>query len=529
MRRRREGYPMSSPRAARLVRVAAILVACAGCGSPSQPVVVVTPDAPTSNGPLPHTARVVYAFTWPLEPDVAASITDDGLAELAARGFVLHDGVLSFPEAPSAGAVLHVDGADLMVTPDGTLDVPDITDSRAQLFEELDVPTPMWEGDLRDLPREDGVLVLRVRRALKSPGDMNPDSIVAMTAHEHAHAEAAEAATTCKLRGNVAAGLCAAGNNRPKGCCVDYNNPFGDGMAYDRNTTDGTCQKQAIWNFVLSTCFAWTSIGVCAQEAAFMEGPSCWNHHKYRNCQNLKVNDLSASPAKMVLDCGESMKFDIHNNTPGNSTIVTNQEGTFANAGGNGAVIAKGAHVYQVQHYSDARQLHYEDMHLTYTAPGMDRFPHGVTTITDDVELASAASLTHVSITINCPCSACDPDCEQCGLDLNTGQAICLPKCDMDNCQECDRATKTCRPIDCGECQQCAMGGCQPVPDGTACGPNGSDRCMSGSCQAAPIPVYCACNHKCYTSATPCLEECHVGLGCFTGICGPATPEQCPP
>lgn len=48
-------------------------------------------------------------------------------------------------------------------------------------------------------------------------------------------------------------------------------------------------------------------------------------------------------------------------------------------------------------------------------------------------------------------------------------------------------------------------------------------------CDSTSSKVYCACNKKCYSTSTACLSECHGGLGCFTGICGPATAEQCPP
>lgn len=47
-------------------------------------------------------------------------------------------------------------------------------------------------------------------------------------------------------------------------------------------------------------------------------------------------------------------------------------------------------------------------------------------------------------------------------------------------------------------------------------------------CESSTSMVYCACNKKCYLSGTACLAECKAGLGCFTGICGPATAEQCP-
>ena len=44
-----------------------------------------------------------------------------------------------------------------------------------------------------------------------------------------------------------------------------------------------------------------------------------------------------------------------------------------------------------------------------------------------------------------------------------------------------------------------------------------------------PVPkVYCGCNQKCYTNGSDCLAECHTSLGCFTNICAPAQPGQCP-
>ena len=40
--------------------------------------------------------------------------------------------------------------------------------------------------------------------------------------------------------------------------------------------------------------------------------------------------------------------------------------------------------------------------------------------------------------------------------------------------------------------------------------------------------IYCNCNKKCYTDASTCTSECKASLGCFTGICAPAQPGQCP-
>ena len=47
-------------------------------------------------------------------------------------------------------------------------------------------------------------------------------------------------------------------------------------------------------------------------------------------------------------------------------------------------------------------------------------------------------------------------------------------------------------------------------------------------CCAEPTKLYCNCNKTCYDDIGTCQSECKVSLGCFTGICEPATEEQCP-
>lgn len=47
-------------------------------------------------------------------------------------------------------------------------------------------------------------------------------------------------------------------------------------------------------------------------------------------------------------------------------------------------------------------------------------------------------------------------------------------------------------------------------------------------CCTVPVTIYCNCNKTCYTSTLECTLNCKASLGCFTGICAPATPEQCP-
>ena len=47
-------------------------------------------------------------------------------------------------------------------------------------------------------------------------------------------------------------------------------------------------------------------------------------------------------------------------------------------------------------------------------------------------------------------------------------------------------------------------------------------------CFPKPAQFYCPCNNTCYNDASVCISDCQVTLGCFTGICAPATGSQCP-
>ena len=60
-------------------------------------------------------------------------------------------------------------------------------------------------------------------------------------------------------------------------------------------------------------------------------------------------------------------------------------------------------------------------------------------------------------------------------------------------------------------------------------GQSAYDEAQKKDCECCSVPqVYCACNQQCYDSGSDCLSECRTSLGCFAGICAPATEEQCP-
>lgn len=112
--------------------------------------------------------------------------------------------------------------------------------------------------------------------------------------------------------------------------------------------------------------------------------------------------------------------------------------------------------------------------------------------------------------------------CETCFLDE------CLSNCpdDQECCQD-QCVDPTCPPgetFNSSTCQcQCATQLC-----GGQCCPSGQV-CCNGQCLSRAVArqgtcgsrVFCACNGQTYDDVQECLAECHVSLGCFTGICTP--------
>lgn len=145
-----------------------------------------------------------------------------------------------------------------------------------------------------------------------------------------------------------------------------------------------------------------------------------------------------------------------------------------------------------------------------------------------------------------CPdlCSPCDEstgECKEkdCPLCTDCRDGECVPK-ECQTCEECflDECVSTCPPDQ--ECchDQCVDPTCPPGETfnsstcqcqcatqlcGGQCCPPGQT-CCNGQCQegsGCASRVFCACNGQTYDDVQKCLAECHVTLGCFTGICTP--------
>jgi hypothetical protein len=48
------------------------------------------------------------------------------------------------------------------------------------------------------------------------------------------------------------------------------------------------------------------------------------------------------------------------------------------------------------------------------------------------------------------------------------------------------------------------------------------------ACECCRTNIWCQCNETCYDELATCQAECRASLGCFTGICEPASVDLCP-
>jgi hypothetical protein len=111
--------------------------------------------------------------------------------------------------------------------------------------------------------------------------------------------------------------------------------------------------------------------------------------------------------------------------------------------------------------------------------------------------------------------------CDRCGCPPAGGATLAAQArvCNSQCCEGPCAPEGGCCPAErvCDGGQVCCPEGLQCVP-----GTGGSSSC------SASTKIYCNCNDTCYDDVQVCLSECKVTLGCFTAICAPAKPGQCP-
>jgi len=342
-----------------------------------------------SHSPKSTSVKLVKLTTWPLSDEVATLVDSDQRAYLAQRGITMQGSTIVFPELPLVGYWVEIGGTRYITDENAVVTLHADDDAVGTVFEDFTSTTELATFKIHDVKLLPVPARVEITQVLPAPGDMNPDVLKNMRLPGSGLDEQSLPYPdgNCAVRNTD---HCAPKDNT-MGCCVDYDNPSGNGVAYDR-TGALECSAFSVANFVSSTCFNWTLVSVCADEAAFGRGPNCWHHHKYRNCQNLSLFDFQVtSPGSTLVLPGETVKLKIRNNLPSNDTIIgltstVDDHGTISSPT-NGAGLGKSGELYVVEHYDDAAQKHVEDTEVTYTAPPRSALPTLCTTVDVSVEV----------------------------------------------------------------------------------------------------------------------------------------------
>ena len=337
--------------------------------------------------------KLVKVTTWPLSAAEAAVLDDAQRATLAQRGITMRDTTIVFPELPLVGYWVEVGGQRFMADADAVVALSAPSGAMATVYEDFESTTELATFKVGDVAVKPQPARVEVDQVLPSPTDMDPVAVAIMgQSAPESHAQSLPIPYPdgdCAIRDTTS---CAPGVNT-MGCCVDYDNPNGNGKAYFRDG-DLECNAFSVANFFLSTCFNWTAASVCADEKAFGRGTSCWEHHKYRNCQNLSLVDFSATVSESTLiKPGDTLKIKIRNNLPSNDTVIAlgtdlDDPGKISDPTG-GAGLKGSGRLFIVNHYDDGAMKHVEETEVTYTAPAKSTLPPGCSSV--DVTVAVVA------------------------------------------------------------------------------------------------------------------------------------------
>lgn len=335
----------------------------------------------TRAAPTSVSVKLAKLTTWPLSAEEADTLSDEQRAALAQRGIVFQGTTIVFPELPLVGYWVEVEGQRFMTDDNAVVALSAPADAIGSVYEDNGSTTVLTTFKIRDVAAQPSPARVEVQQVLPSPVAMNPDQMskMARAASSSLHQQSLPIPypdgacierdiTGCAPRANT------------MGCCVDYDNPAGNGKAYFRAAAP-ECSLFAVANFVQSTCFNWTAVSVCADEKAFGRGPPCWEHHKYRNCQNLSLTDFRAAPApgQSLLGPGQTVVLTIKNNLPSNDTVIgltstLEDKGTLSKPSGR-AALKRSGELYVINHYDDITMKHVEDVEVTYTAPPRASLP----------------------------------------------------------------------------------------------------------------------------------------------------------
>jgi len=350
---------MSTRAGFRLFNLCSLSIAWAGCAARI--------DAPGAGGP--RAARLVYRVTVATPDGFLSQLTADDVARLASSGIRLTKNALVYPDVPVRGEWVELAGVRYMTDVNGNLTLPTAQpDEPAMLgvYRQYSDETPFAQfataGAFAGVGKEPPATPLVLQVSL--PTDMNPTDTQPIRRRPEDN--------LCPLRPSLLA--CDAD---AKPCCVDFNGPKGDMMAYAESLNAPLqCAVRRWRNFEGSTCWFWSfaaELGhACINERAFWQlpnFPNCWRNHKYRNCQHLDPTAFQVTPLNgLTVQAGGTLSFQILNNTKANETV--------ARIDGEGGVAGRfmegpdqGLFGDSLHHYDDAAEKHFNQRTLTFVAP----------------------------------------------------------------------------------------------------------------------------------------------------------------
>ena len=345
------------------------------------------------------TGRLVFAVRWKLPVDVYASLQPSDKVAMRARGVTFDDEQRSLNLGTNAlpGYWVVLGEQRTMSDTNGnfTVDLPPGVSSGVVVARYRDRSNGAQVSFPVSRLTQVGDTPVPILVPFELSGELNMDGSASGPAGAPGLASIGLAEVIC---GNPGVHV---GNTRP--CCLDYNGYIPTDCKGNRPL------PEMLTHYVGSTCQQLVSEGLCAREwnalqliyvpfppfvvpFAPLVGPSCFENHKYRNCQNID-RTLSLTPDVQEISSGGTVVLTIHNNTWANETILTVPAGQLH---GNQIASGTGIGPYEVRHWTDTpNRIHVTDTTVTFN--DISRSPPG-STLTFVAEAGGQRISTQVKI-----------------------------------------------------------------------------------------------------------------------------------
>ncbi len=381
-------------------------------------VAAMNVSAPIESRRQRQEGKLLFQIVFVDAEDALDTLSEENKELLSESGYTFTaEEIISHP-VPATGMWLKIGEDYVQVDQEGNFEIPERGkgEDTAYLYPFLADEEPTKSFDISDLSEP---LVYTIRGGTSSTATLM-DGTEDEAHRDKDKAHGPQVPSRCDFM------VCNVKDKTRKGCCQDFDGPFAaDPKKRLKGTAGGQpddeCKLHRYRALIESICGKWIRKGPCAGEAA-VKGvlldepnlPGCFAMHRGRWCQHLDPDEYSVKTvggAPLKVKTGGTLRFEVVNNTPENSTGIRIGKLGLGGLGGKfeliddkkGALSILALAFYRLDHFKDKANptpdaVYSKKLVIEYEAP--DSLPGGESSATEEVTFSFWGEKVEIEIEV---------------------------------------------------------------------------------------------------------------------------------